>query len=364
MTRREERVNGLVQMSKKSMLNRILEYPDQDQLNQNPRFPAGRIAQQLKDNGQRMTPKQRYALANTFVDRTQAQVIPKEQELSKLSRRDLIDRVCAYSDQARLNYTLDGETRSVPYGEMAQHIQKNHYRMSERQREILIQGFAELTANETLEMEQAHDPAFTSPKGWIPQSDQPSQPLIPDPVLEEGQTFYYKSGVEQDAVGPKDAMYQQSYLFAIEAYAPDPEDRQWINDSLKRTVEEEHLTESLNRYLKENNEGQAPEVSSVTWELTSESQGEIRVTSPGPMSKGAIRDTERWIDKQQEGPIEDCLMGFTGNNGIYGENIRTHGLISPIVRPFLSQESVSQTPDLTLTDADLEGLSDDEVIKL
>lgn len=225
MTRREERVNGLVQMSKKSMLNRILEYPDQDQLNQNPRFPAGRIAQQLKDNGQRMTPKQRYALANTFVDRTQAQVIPKEQELSKLSRRDLIDRVCAYSDQARLNYTLDGETRSVPYGEMAQHIQKNHYRMSERQREILIQGFAELTANETLEMEQAHDPAFTSPKGWIPQSDQPSQPLIPDPVLEEGQTFYYKSGVEQDAVGPKDAMYQQSYLFAIEAYAPDPEDR-------------------------------------------------------------------------------------------------------------------------------------------
>lgn len=57
MTRREERVNGLVQMSKKSMLNRILEYPDQDQLNQNPRFPAGRIAQQLKDKGQRMTPK-------------------------------------------------------------------------------------------------------------------------------------------------------------------------------------------------------------------------------------------------------------------------------------------------------------------
>lgn len=360
MARREERMNELSQMSQKGVIHRILEYPDQDRLNQNPRFPAGQIARSIQDNGYRMTPKQRDALIRTFVDRTQTQVAAKEQELSQLSRRDLIDRICVYGDQTRLDYQADGEPRWFRYGETAQQIREHHYRMSERQQELLLRGFAELTATETLEMEQAHTP---SP---VPVKD-------PEPSLEEGQTFYYENGTKPQAIGKADTSYEQSYVFEIEGYAPNPEDRKEINRALQQTVEggywteHEPLTGSLDQYLKEKMDGQSPKITSVSWELTDENQGVIHVISNGPMLRDGILHTEDWIDRQNGGPVTDCLMSFIDNNGIYSANpdrLGLNGLTKPIYHPFEEQHEISQAPDLSLTDADLAGLSDENAMEL
>ena len=114
MNRRKERMEELSRLPRNTLIDRILEYPDQKLLNKNQRFPIGTIAGEIREHNYRMTTKQYDALRSSFVNVTNAQVTAKEQELEPLSRRELIDRICSYPDQAHLNYFSNGEKQTWP----------------------------------------------------------------------------------------------------------------------------------------------------------------------------------------------------------------------------------------------------------
>lgn len=66
----------------------------------------------------------------------------KRAELKALPRRELIDRICSFSDQNLLNFEADGKKREYPVGKMAEGIRDRGYQMSDNQYYTLVHHFA------------------------------------------------------------------------------------------------------------------------------------------------------------------------------------------------------------------------------
>lgn len=355
MTRKKERKEELTRLPWNALIDRILDYPDQDLLNRNPSFQVGEIAEGIREAGYKMTKRQHDTLLSSFVDLTNKQVLSKEQELEGLSKRELIERICSYPDQARLNYSSNGEKEPWPLGERAERIRDKDCQMTSKQYRSLLRSFAERTANETCEMEQAHARRlFPEAKAHLAASTLP---------IEEGQTVYYQDAETPAAIGKEGVLYEQEYGFVLDnCFIERQEARDAINQRLKELIREQNLAASLNDWLKEFSKEPAPEVTAVDYAFTSETEGHVRIQSNGPMSYPAIQATEDWIMLANFGPVKQCLNQFT-EQGL----TRTSRQWDPSFRipadSFQKQQEAGRVSDLTLTEEDLAGLEPDKSIQ-
>lgn len=55
MTRKKERKEELARLPWNALIDRILDYPDQDLLNRNSSFQVGEIAEGIRETGYKMT---------------------------------------------------------------------------------------------------------------------------------------------------------------------------------------------------------------------------------------------------------------------------------------------------------------------
>lgn len=356
MTRKKERKEELARLPWNALIDRILDYPDQDLLNRNPRFQVGEIAEGIREAGYKMTKRQHDTLLSSFVDLTNKQVLSKEQELEGLSKRELIERICSYPDQARLNYSSNGEKEPWPLGERAERIRDKDYRMTSKQYRSLLRSFAERTANETCEMEQAHAcRTFPEAEAYLAARSVP---------VEEGQTAYYRDANTPAAIGKEGVLYEQEYGIILNNCSIERQEaRDAINQRLKELIREQNLAASLNNWLKEFSKEPAPEVTAVDYAFTSETEGRVRIQSNGPMPYPAIQATEDWVVLVNFNLVKQCLIQFE-DQGIARSSTQWDPSFHILKDSFQSQKEAEQLPNLTLTEEDLTNLETNESFQL
>lgn len=321
MKRREERIQEFSRLPNRVLIDRICDYPDQKALDANIQFPVGKIAHEIRDNDYRMSQRQRSALTLQFVNHTQAQVTAKEKELEKLPRKEVVDRICGYPDQDKLNYTSAGEKRGIPLGELAEQIRDRSYRVSEAQYNLLYRQFAEVTATETYEMEQSR-----------PRTGR-------------------EDGLENTSqTEPEITKSYAAYWFALNASIDDPNQIPEINGHLGQYLSRSDVIENLNARLAAANAD--IQVTGLSMGFTSGSQGEIHLEANGDLT-GSSREIQTFL----EGPFASEMEGPLGtyiNDGIYFEREQAD---LPLFWGFSYEKGGSLDPDLTLTDADLAELN-------
>lgn len=319
MTRREERIQELSRLPRQVVIDRICDYPDQRTLNANVRFPVGQIAHEIRDRDYWMTNRQKDSLILQFVNHTQAKVMKKEQELEKLPVRDVINRIRAYPNQQRLNYTTAGEMRGVKIGELAERIESRNYRVSEAQYKLLYRQFAELTADEaSYEQEQKISPA-----------DKKRQ---------------------ENAVKNSYVVYD----FFINGSIDDPKTRQEINERLQSKEFTEDAVQSINAGLKP--AGKPVTVKNLDVRFTRENQGTIRMEGEGNLTWQQSRIGE-WLNDSFAVKTRNFLNPYL-DNGIYFEQENAK---KPLFWGFDYNKGGVLKEDLSLTDADLKGLEKQDV---
>lgn len=340
MSRRKERMEELSRLPRNTLIDRILEYPDQDLLNKNQRFPIGTIAGEIREHNYRMTTKQYDALRSSFVNATNAQVTAKEQELELLSRRELLDRICSYPDQAHLNYFSNGEKQTWPVGERAERIREKGYKMTPKQHASILRSFAELTASETYEMEQARAPRTV-------------------PETEETRFAQAVSSLSFSEAS-LEPCYQE-YRVSLSGCRIPEESREAVNERLQGLQDE--MRASVNQWIKEFEKEPVPEITSVSYTFSSETEGVVRMESEGEMPVSGVRQAQDWVSLANISLVPPVLKQMAKGGLIQTEPGRNPSF-RMLDQSFQKQGALRTVPDLALTDADLAGLSDEDSLKL
>lgn len=340
MNRRKERMGELSRLPRNTVIDRILEYPDQDLLNKNQRFPIGTIAGEIRDHNYRMTTKQYDALRSSFVNVTNAQVTAKEQELEPLSRRELIDRICSYPDQAHLNYFSNGEKQTWPVGERAERIREKGYKMTPKQHASILRSFAELTAGETKEMEQARAPRT---------------------IPETKETRFARTVASRTSSETAFKPCYQEYRISLSRCRIREGSLETVNERLKGLQDE--MRDSVNQWIKEFEEEPMPEITSVSYTFSSGTEGIVRMESAGEMPVSGVRQAQDWVSLANISLVPPTLKQMA-KEGLVQTEPGWNPSFRMLDQSFQKQGALQTVPDLALSDADLAGLSDEDSLRL